>query len=176
MGEPMSDLGFKGMSFFFKLRDLVVPRRKVLEEAGIKPGDRVLDYGCGPGAYVPDTAQMVGQSGRVYALDVHPLAIDRVSKMADKRGLTNVRTIQSDCQTGLPGGSVDVVLLYDIFHMLSEPDAILAEMHRVLKPDGVLSFNDHHLRETDLVGGMTRSGLFELARRGERTYSFARVT
>jgi ubiquinone/menaquinone biosynthesis C-methylase UbiE len=66
------------MSVVFKVRDLLQPPRKVLEEVGIKPGLRVLDYGCGPGGYVADAAERVGESGTVYALDIHPLAIQRV--------------------------------------------------------------------------------------------------
>ena len=173
MDRPMPSLMFNGMSFIFKLRDLIVPRKRVLEEAGIEPGDRVLDYGCGPGTYTPDVAKMVGESGKVYALDIHPLAVKRVQDLAEKRELTNVRTILSDCDTGLPDDSVDVVLLYDILHMLSEPQAVLAELHRVLKPGGTLSFSDHHMKEDDIIIGMTEGLLFALSKEGKRTYSFS---
>jgi SAM-dependent methyltransferase len=98
----------------------------------------------------------------------------RVRELARKRRLDNVQTIQSDCETGLPAGSVDVVLLYDIYHMLSEPDAVLAELHRVLKGDGTLSLLDPHMREEDLVSGVTQGGMFALASKGARTYRFAR--
>jgi ubiquinone/menaquinone biosynthesis C-methylase UbiE len=173
MAAVMSDLGFNGMSLFFKLRDLIVPRRRILEEAGLTLGDRVLDYGCGPGAYVPDAAEMVGESGKVYALDVHPLAIKRVQSIAKRRGLANVEAINSDCRTDLPDGSLDIVLLYDVFHALDDPRAVLAELYRVLKPNGTLSFSDHHMRDKDIVAGMTDGGLFVLVDRGERTYTFA---
>jgi ubiquinone/menaquinone biosynthesis C-methylase UbiE len=62
--------------------------------------------------------------------------------------------------------------LYDIFHDLSDPNEILKELHRVLKPDGVLSFSDHHLKEDEIVSGVSNSGLFSLSKRGQRTYSF----
>jgi ubiquinone/menaquinone biosynthesis C-methylase UbiE len=52
MDRAMPNLMFNGMSVVFKVRDLLQPPRKVLEEVGIKPGLRVLDYGCGPGGYV----------------------------------------------------------------------------------------------------------------------------
>lgn len=61
--------------------------------------------------------------------------------------LANVETIHSDCKTGLPDNSVDAVLLYDTFHDLSDPDGVLEELHRVLKPDGILSFSDHHMKK-----------------------------
>jgi len=170
----MPNWAFNGMSFMFRIRDLLQPRTQVLQEVELGPGDHVLDYGCGPGTYVPYVAERVGETGRVYALDLHPLAVRRVQELARKRRLGNVETIRSDCQTGLPDGSVDVVLLYDIFHMLSEPDAVLAELRRVLKAQGTLSLLDPHMREEDLVSGVTRGGLFALASKGERTYRFAR--
>ena len=172
MTTLMSNLAFNGMSLFFKVRDFISPRRQVLEEAGIRPGDRVLDYGCGPGAYISDVAEMVGKSGKVYALDIHPLAIERVQGIARKRGLANVETIRSDCRTGLPDGSLDVVLMYDVFHMLDNPQAVLAEMHRVLKLNGTLSLNDPHMAKDAIIAGVTGSGLFTPMERGKKTYTF----
>jgi len=176
MDKPMPNLAFQMMSAMFKLRDLLRPRGPILAEAGIEPGDRVLDFGCGPGAYVPAAAERVGATGVVYALDLHPLAIQKVEDLAGRKRLTNVRTIHSDCNTGLPDDSVDVVLLYDILHMLSDPHAVLGELHRVLKPDGVLSLNEPHMGEEDVVSRMSDSRLFTMARRGEHTYSFAPVS
>jgi ubiquinone/menaquinone biosynthesis C-methylase UbiE len=169
----MPGLLFNGMSFLFKIRDLLSPPGEMLREVDIRPGFQVLDYGCGPGAYIPDVAGKVGQSGHVYALDIHPLAVERVQELARRKQLTNVETICSDCQTGLQDDVLDVVLLYDIFHMLSEPDTVLAELRRVLKPGGTLSFSDPHMQETDILDGMTRCGLFKLASRNHKTYSFA---
>lgn len=172
MATAMSNLEFHGMSFIFKLRDLFVPRQRILEEAGLVLGDHVLDYGCGPGGYIADTADIVGELGKVYALDIHPLAIARVKDLANRRGLANVETIQSDCRTGLPDESVDVVLMYDVFHALDNPQAVLAEMHRILKTDGVLSFSDHHMDEDDIITGVTDCCLFMLAEKGAKTYTF----
>jgi ubiquinone/menaquinone biosynthesis C-methylase UbiE len=162
------------MAFSFKLRDLFSPREHVLKEVGIKPGFWVLDYGCGPGAYLAGTAELVGESGMVYALDIHPLAIQKVQNIAQKKRLANVKTICSGCDTGLPDDSVDVVLLYDTFHALSDPYAVLAELHRVLKQNGVLSFSDHHLSQEEITFGVTKGQLFRLLRKGERTYSFVK--
>jgi len=170
--RPMPNLMFAGMSFLFKIRDLFSPPEKMLREVDICSGFQVLDYGCGPGAYIPDLAQQVGPTGRVYALDIHPLALERVRALAKRHQLANVGTIRTDCQTGLPEDSLDVVLLYDIFHMLSEPDAVLAELHRVLKPGGTLSFSDPHMSEADILAGVTRSGQFKLAYKTLKTYGF----
>ena len=174
MDKVESNLGFRLMAFGYKFRDLRLPRMNILREVGIKPGFRVLDYGCGPGSYIIPLTELVGESGKVYALDIHPLAIRKVHGIASKNKLTNVETILSDCQTGLPDNSLDVVLLYDIFHHLSDPNRILKELHRVLKSGGVLSFSDHHMEEDEIVPGATNSGLFSLSRKGQRTYAFSK--
>ena len=172
MDKPMSNLAFKFMTFLFRFRDLFLPRSNVLNEVGIRAGFHVLDYGCGPGSYSVIAAEMVGTTGKVYALDIHPLAIRRVQNIASRKKLANVVTIRSDCRTGLPDDSVDVVLLHDTFHTLSDPNAILEELHRVLKPNGILSFSDHHIREGKIISRVTETGLFRLSGKGNKTYSF----
>lgn len=175
MDNPKSNFDFKLMALTYKFRDLFLPRMNILKDSGIKPGSHVLDYGCGPGSYLTAATELVGNSGKIYALDIHPLAIRIVQSIATKKQLTNVETICSDCQTGLQDNSVDVVLLYDIFHDLSEPDKILEELHRVLKPRrGILSFSDHHMKEDEIVSKVTSSGLFKLSKTGERTFSFVK--
>jgi len=172
MDKPEPDLNFRIMSFAFRLRDIFLPHKNILEEVGIQPRLSVLDYGCGSGSYITAAAELVGDSGTIYALDIHPLAIERARRIASRNHLANVETIQSDCKTGLSDDSIDVVLLHDVFHKLSDPDSVLAELHRVLTPDGILSFSDHHLKEDGVVSQVTGSGLFELSKKGKRTYSF----
>jgi len=175
MDKPMSDSHFRFMSFGYKFRDLLLPRKNILKEVGIKPGFCILDYGCGPGSYTMVAARMVSDSGKVYALDIHPLATRQVQSAAARRHVTNVEVILSGCATGLPDKSIDVVLLYDIFHGLSEPDKVLAELHRVLKSNGILSFNDHHMKEEDIIARITGNGLFKLSKRGEKVYNFSKI-
>ena len=172
MDKPQSNLDFKFMALGFKFRDFFLPRRNILKEVGIRPGFYVLDYGCGSGSYITAAAELVGKSGKMYALDIHPLAIQMARSIASKKQLTNVETICSDCETGLPDNSVDVVLLYDTFHDLGDPNGVLEELHRVLKPNGILSFSDHHMKEYEIVSKVTDKGLFKLLRKGKRTYSF----
>ena len=175
MDKPVSNLDFRFMSFSYILRDIFLPRKNILAEVGIEPGFSILDYGCGSGSYTIPAAQLVGESGNVYALDIHPLAVQQVQKVAAKKRLTNIETILSDCATALPDERIDIVLLYDILHDLSEPDKVLAELHRVLKPSGILSVNDHHLKEEEIVTRITVKGLFKLLRKVERAYNFHKV-
>jgi ubiquinone/menaquinone biosynthesis C-methylase UbiE len=172
--KPKSNLDFRLMSLTYNLRDFIKPRMRVLEETGIKRGFHVLDYGCGPGSYIAPLAELVGKSGKIYALDVHPLAVRTVQRLASRKGLDNVETILSNCKTGLPSDSLDIVILYDILHDLDNTDGVLMELHRVLKPEGILSLSDHHLKEAEIVSQITAGGLFKLSAKGKRTYSFSR--
>jgi len=171
----MSNSGFKLMALIFKVRDFFMPRRHVLQEVGIEAGFYILDYGCGSGSYIVPLAELIGTSGQIYALDIHPLAIKKVRQIASHKGITNMRTIESDCETGLPDNHVDVVLLYDTFHTLAQPNQVLRELRRVLKPDGTLSFSDHHMKEQDILTRVTNRGLFKLSAKGKKTYSFLKV-
>jgi len=170
----MSKLWFRLMAAEFRIRDALKPRKNIIEEVGIKQGFKVLDYGCGPGGYVLPVSELVGETGKLYALDVLPVAVDMVKNLAKKNNLKNVETIPSDCNTGLPNNSVDVVLLYDTFHDLDNQNAVLQELHRVLKPNGILSFSDHHMKEADITSAITNQALFRLLRKGKYTYSFAK--
>ncbi len=175
MDKPMSGLDFRLMSFIFKVRDLFRPRLEVLKEAGIESGFCVLDYGCGPGSYATPLAGLVGPSGMIHALDINPLAIREVKKIAARKGIKNIAAIESDCNTGLSDECVDVVLLYDTLHDLSQPNEVLRELHRVLKSGGTLSFSDHHMRQEDIISAVTNTGMFRLSKKGRRLYSFLKV-
>jgi ubiquinone/menaquinone biosynthesis C-methylase UbiE len=171
----VSDFGFRIMALTFKIRDFFRPRRDIVEEVGIREGYHVLEYGCGSGSYISAVAELVGKSGIMYALDIHPLAVEMVKKIAAKKGLSNVETILSDRKTGLPDDSIDVILMYDVFHDLRDPNGVLVELHRVLKPDGILSFSDHHMKQNEILSNLTKNALFSLQRKGEKTYSFSKA-
>ena len=171
----MSNIFVKGMYLLFKFRDLFLPPKKILKEVDIQPGFHVLDYGCGSGSYSIPASELVGESGKVYALDIHPLAVETVQKRTSKKWITNIETICSDCATGLKEESIDILLLYDVFHIFEEPNEVLAELHRILKPNSILSFSDHHMKEDEILPEVTNTGLFKLLKKGKWTYSFTKV-
>jgi len=166
---------FAGLCAVFAVRDAIRPRAGILAETGMREGSHVLDYGCGPGGYIVPLARIVGAIGRIYALDSNPLAVRRVRRLARRDGLANVEALLSDTATGLDSGSLDAVLLYDVFHLLADPEAVLGELHRALKPEGLLSFSDHHMSEQRILDCVTRSGLFRCARKGRHTYTFTKA-
>jgi ubiquinone/menaquinone biosynthesis C-methylase UbiE len=175
MSKPEPNFHYRLMTLGYKFRDFFLPRMNILKEVGIEPGFHILDYGCGPGSYIAPLSELVGESGKIYALDIHPLAIQMVQEIAARKGLRNIETIHSDCATGLENGAIDVVLLYDTYHDLADPDDVLEELHRVLKPDSVLSFSDHHMKKEEILSQITKNNLFALPRKGKSTYSFSKV-
>jgi len=117
---------------------------------------------------------LVGVSGQIYALDANPLAIQGVQRLVSRRRLGNMQTILSDLKTGLPSKSVDVVLLYDVLHDLKNAGKVLVELHRVLKPQGILSLSDHHMKAEEIISQVTSGRLFMLSASGKRTQSYLR--
>jgi ubiquinone/menaquinone biosynthesis C-methylase UbiE len=158
----MSNFGFKMMSLMFAVYYRFKNFEKDMEKIGIKEGQTVLDFGCGPGYYTIYTAKTVGEHGKVYALDIHPLAIETVEEKAKEEGLTNITTILSDRDTGLANESVDVILLVDTLHLIKDKQELLKELHRVVKPDGVLSIGRTHMKVKDIIETVEKNGLFHL--------------
>jgi ubiquinone/menaquinone biosynthesis C-methylase UbiE len=140
---PTNNLGFRFMSIYFRFRDYFSPPNKILEKIGIPVGSNVLDFGAGTGSYSVPAAQLVGPTGKVYAADIHILAIREIRKKADMKGIKNIHTIQTDCETKLPDASIDVVLLFYVLHDFKNPDSIIIELVRILKPKGILAVIDH---------------------------------
>jgi ubiquinone/menaquinone biosynthesis C-methylase UbiE len=146
----MPSVFFRFMSWSFRKRDAESFTSPFHDEVKIRRGDTVLDFGCGPGSFSIAAAHRTGPSGRVYACDIQPLAERYIRRKAAAAGLDNVRFLCAGRDSGLPEASVDVVLLYDVLHMLGEPSAVLAELARVLRPGGVLSVSDHHMENADI--------------------------
>jgi ubiquinone/menaquinone biosynthesis C-methylase UbiE len=157
------------------IRNLFMPPAEMLAEVEIEPGDKVLDYGCGPGAFTIMISEKVGQSGMVYALDIHPLAVKGVEHKAHKKHLSNVKTILSGCSTSLPENSLDLVIFFDVFHTLGNREEVLGELHRVLKPEGTLYFSDHHMKEAEILAKLTGNALFKLERKRGVVFAFVKV-
>ncbi|MFX1594245.1 MAG: class I SAM-dependent methyltransferase [Promethearchaeota archaeon] len=173
--KKQSNIDFRFMSFFFKVRDVFHPPIEKIRKANIRQGDIVLDYGCGSGSYTIAAAEEVKPNGRIFAADIHPLALKKVSKKSEKSGYNNIETIQTDCATGLDNESIDVVICFDVIHDIPNKYNILKEFHRVLKPSSTLSFDDHHLKENEIIDFITSEGLFKLSEKKDKQFNFIKA-
>ena len=162
----MPDTGFKMMAWCFKLLDLFQRPKQRVEKFPLKEGMTVVDYGCGPGRYALPMARLVGNRGKVFAIDIQPLAINMVNKRAAKEGIVNIEPILLDSyDTGIQGASADLVLLLDTFHMISDRDALLKEIHRILKQDGLLLMDPGHMKVERAIEFVENTGLFTIKER-----------
>jgi ubiquinone/menaquinone biosynthesis C-methylase UbiE len=177
MKGKMPDFAFRIMAHVaMPIRNLLMPPAGIFAEFDIQPGHCVLDYGCGPGVFSILAARSTGPQGRVYALDIHPLALAMVKKKAGKEGLNHVRPILSSGPGCLAADAMDRILLLDVLHLLERQQAVLAELHRVLKPGAVLYLSDHHMKETHIRSAVESSGLFSPGFKLDRSFAFAKKT
>jgi ubiquinone/menaquinone biosynthesis C-methylase UbiE len=170
-----SDLSFKGMALWLRIRERFRDPKAELLGDGLGAGQVVLDFGCGIGSYAIPAAQIVGDEGLVYALDIHPQAIRAVERRAKGANLSNVRTILSDGDTALPDESADVVLLYDVLHSVPDKEALLAELCRVLKPGGHLLVKPDHMTREELLEKVYAGNSFSLERDRGELFEFRRL-
>ncbi len=114
---------------------------KILQGANIQPGQTVLEVGCGTGFHTVSAAQLIGDKGRLVAMDVLMDYIEWVSKKVKAAELKNVQVVKRDAMdTGLDAESIDTVLLFSVIPSPTLPlNLFLLEMHRVLKPEGTLA-------------------------------------
>jgi ubiquinone/menaquinone biosynthesis C-methylase UbiE len=116
---------------------------KLLKAAGLKRGQKVLEVGCGPGFFTIPAARIVGEEGLVYAVDVNPYAMARVHGKIEKEGIKNVvPMLHNASDTGLPENSIDLAFLIGLGHIAGGQKKLLAEIHRILRPGGVLSLQN----------------------------------
>lgn len=136
---------------------------EVLGLVGVSQGQTVLDYGCGSGVFTIPSARIVGEEGKIYALEARPNALERVNEKAKNERLGNIETILSESSkfaTGLPDKSVDVILVYDVMHAIDDRQGLLEELHRVLKLDGFLSIFPMHMGTDKMLEIMNDCHLF----------------
>jgi len=141
---------------------------QVLEKVGVSSGQTVLDFGCGPGLFSIASAIIVGHRGKVYALDVHPDALEHLRKAASRKGLDNIETMLLDRSTvsiELDNDTVDVVLLYDVLQEIPDKLGLLKELHRILKRGGLLSVFPMHLGTDKFLTMINPLGLFQFRER-----------
>ena len=117
-----------------------------LADMGVGTSQVVLDFGCGSGTYTIPAAKLVGEHGRVYALDLDLKSLDRMEEKARKKGLKNITRISSTKGGEIPleDGSVDLMLLLDVLQEIDDWNALFDEANRILKPNGLVTVYPMH--------------------------------
>lgn len=112
----------------------------------LSPGMRVLDLGAGTGYFLSRLSSAVGPSGSVVATDIEPDMVRYMNERAAREGLANVRAVAAPPDdVGVPAGSVDRILIVDVWHHVGEREKYAARMARALRPDGLVAIVDFTL-------------------------------
>lgn len=139
-----------------------------LRKIGVVSGQTVLDFGCRVGHYTIPAAKIVGNTGIVYAIDTEEDALKELHQKAKAHKLTNIRIIKTLGRMKLPleGGTVDVVLFYDVLHCFGKDSrkSLYQEAFRVLKQDGFLSVYPKHTLEDNPLMEFSRLSASDVKR------------
>ena len=121
----------------WKARDKWMQVAQILEMADIQLGNSVADIGCHQGYMSIRVADFIGETGKVYSVDVREDRLNKLNDIASERGIKNIQTILGDYDDPkLEENSIDVVLIIDAYHEMNDYQQILFHVKKALKPDG----------------------------------------
>jgi ubiquinone/menaquinone biosynthesis C-methylase UbiE len=111
--------------------------KQLLAELDVQPGQVLCDMGCGNGFYAIQLARLTGPEGKVYAVDVQEEMLDMLNRRTRQAKLDNViPLLGTESDPGLSAGSLDLVLMVDVYHEFSHPEKMLRAIRTSLKPTG----------------------------------------
>jgi SAM-dependent methyltransferase len=141
-----------GVQFYDVIQREKLPDEAVLASLGcgnptavaeLRNGEVVLDLGSGGGIDVLLSAQRVGPTGKAYGLDMTDEMLELARRNAASAGATNVEFLKGYIESiPLPDASVDVIISNCVINLSTDKPAVIAEMFRVLRPDGRLGISD----------------------------------
>ena len=137
---------FIGYFLDSNFRRRLQPPAKLIQRSGIKEGMKVLDLGCGSGAFTTFIARAVGEKGKVYAVDIQPQMLKQLENklnMSENKDNKNIE-IKNASAYNLPieNDSFDLVLVVTVLQEIPNRHKALREIRRVLKSDGILAVTE----------------------------------
>lgn len=118
----------------------------MLDDAGIGPGMRVLDIGCGPGAVSLMLSQRVGGLGHVFAVDRNPKMLDATRDRAREAGVSNLSFIEGGFDVVFPEhGTLDAAVGRRVLMYQADAPQAVAQLARAVRTGGVIAFHEHDM-------------------------------
>ena len=135
----------------------------IIERSGIEKKMKVLEIGCGSGAFTTYIARAVGEQGEVYALDIQQKMLDQLKgklSISKNSNIGNIKLVKASAyELPFKNNSFDLVYMVSVFQEIPDGVKALDEIKRVLKPAGILSISeffidpDYPLRTTTIIQG-----------------------
>ncbi|QDU28526.1 Ubiquinone/menaquinone biosynthesis C-methyltransferase UbiE [Anatilimnocola aggregata] len=137
-------------------------RDKIVEACQVRAGMAVADVGAGTGLFTRLFVPLVGEKGRVFAVDISQDFVDHIVIAARKGNLKNIEgVVCKPDSVGLPEMSVDLVFICDTYHHFEFPHKTMQSIHKALKPGGRVVLVDYQRiagKSTDWVMNHVRAG------------------
>lgn len=134
------------------------PPEKVLNAIGLKPGMTVAEIGVGRGRYTVFIAEKIGNTGKVYANDIDETSLSYLRGRCRRLGVENVEIITGKIDDPLfPESSIDMAIMVLVYHMIENPDNLLKNLKKSLRPCATLVIIDPHDEFIDMEFGIDRS-------------------
>lgn len=142
-------MGFRAASWLERTeREKEEEPAKLIEALGLKPGMVVADVGAGSGYHSFLMAPLVGEKGKVLAVDVQPEMLNLIKARSKKQNVTNVEPVLgTETDPKLPSAGVDLILMVDVYHEFNKPYEMAEAMVAALKPGGRLVFVEFRLED-----------------------------
>ena len=122
--------------------------KKLIKLLDLKPGMVVADIGAGSGYYAFRMAPLVGDEGKILAVDIQKEMLDLIRQRSKQKKVTNVEPVQgTEEDPKLPDSAVNLILLVDVYHEFSQPYEMTQKMVKALKPGGKLVFVEFRLED-----------------------------
>jgi predicted methyltransferase len=143
-------------------RDVFDHRKEIVEAAALKPGMTIADVGAGTGLFTRLFSPVVGETGKVYAVDIAKEFIEHIENLAHDQKMDNiVGVVCKQDSVELPPNSVDLVFICDVYHHFEFPQKTMQSIYRALKPKGQIVLIDYvriEGKSSDFVMGHVRAG------------------
>lgn len=148
-------------------REIWINRERLAAVTDPAPGSVVADIGAGSGFMVELFSALVGPQGKVYAVDVNPVMMQRVADRAREAGLTNLETVVcTQRSVNLLAASVDLMFICDTYHHFEYPQATMRSIHEALRPGGQILLVDF-----ERIPGVSRPFILEHCRAGREVFT-----
>lgn len=163
--KNVTDVSVWTKRFEVESREVFRERMRIIKELHLSPGMVVADIGSGTGLFVEPLSRAVGDTGKLYAVDVTKKFIEHLDQRITETGLKNVETVwcQED-SVSLPPNSIDFAFICDVYHHFEYPKATMGTLHKALRPGGEVVILDFHR-----IPGVSREWILGHIRANQKT-------